>query len=124
MPFTAIKDKEYGDCYFDISETEKRLIRATLKIYEHTGTYVFLKLFKRKDNEYEFEQRISLTTEEFDKLLKKSGRIRNSVPESKGKRKLRLLKNRWLKNLNYQKKILDTNQRPHPRLLPQINQNG
>ena len=74
MPFTASKDEEYGDCYFDISKTEKRLIRATLKTYENTGTYVFLKLFKRKDNEYEFEQRISLTTEEFDKLMKKSGR--------------------------------------------------
>ena len=86
MPFTASKDKEYGDCYFDISKTEKRLIRATLKTYENTGTYVFLKLFKRKDNEYEFEQRISLTTEEFDKLMKKSGRIRNSVPVSEGKK--------------------------------------
>ena len=86
MPFTASKDKEYGDCYFDISKSEKRLIRATLKTYENTGTYVFLKLFKRKDNEYEFEQRISLTTEEFDKLMKKSGRIRNSVPESEGKK--------------------------------------
>ena len=83
MPFTASKDKEYGDCYFDISITEKRLIRATLKTYENSGTYVFLKLFKRKDNELEFEQRISLTTEEF---MKKSGRIRFSVPESEGKK--------------------------------------
>ena len=71
MPFIASKVKEYGDCYFDISITEKRLIRATLKTYENTGTYVFLQLFNRKDNEYEFEQRISLTTEEFDKLMKK-----------------------------------------------------
>ena len=65
------KDKEYGDCYFDITKTKKRLIRATLKTYENTGTYVFLKLFMRKDNEYEFEQRTSLTTEKFDKLMKK-----------------------------------------------------
>ena len=81
IPFTASKDKENGDCYFDISKTKKRLIRATIKTYEHTGTYVFLKLFKRKDNDYEFEQGISLTTEKFDKLMKKSSRIRNSVPE-------------------------------------------
>ena len=53
MPFTASKDKEYVDCYFDISEPEKRLVRAALKTYDSTGTYVFLKLFKRKDNEYE-----------------------------------------------------------------------
>ena len=86
MPFTASKDKEYSDCYFDLSKTDKRLIRATLKTYENSGTYVFLKLFKREDNEYEFEQRISHTTEEFDKLMKKSGGIRNSVPESGGKK--------------------------------------
>ena len=71
MPFTASKDKEYDNCYFDISKKEKRLIRATLKTYENTGTYVFLKLFKGKDNKYEFEQRISLTTEESDKLMEK-----------------------------------------------------
>ena len=28
---TASADKEYGDCYFDISENSKRLVRATLK---------------------------------------------------------------------------------------------
>ena len=72
MPFTASKDKDYGDCYFDMSKTDKRLIRATLKTYENTGTYVFLNIFKRKDNEYEFEQRISLTAEEFDKIMKKN----------------------------------------------------
>ena len=100
MPFTASKDKEYGDCYFDISKTEKRLIRATLKTYENTGTYVFLKLFKRKDNEYEFEQRISLTTEEFDKLMKKVAGYETRCQSQKGKKIPRLLKNRWLKNLN------------------------
>ena len=70
MSFTAREDKEYGDCYFDISNTEKRLIRATLKTCEITKTYVCLKFCKRKDNENEFEQRIFLTTEEFDKLMK------------------------------------------------------
>ena len=47
MPFTSTKDTEYGDCYFDVSKTDKRLIRATLKNMEKTGTYVFLKLFKK-----------------------------------------------------------------------------
>ena len=67
MPFTASKDKEYGNCYSDISKREKRLIRATRN--ENTGTYDFFKLFKRKDNEY--EQRISLTTDEVDNSWKK-----------------------------------------------------
>ena len=51
MPFTSTKDTEFGDCYFDISKTDKRLIRATLKTYEKTGTYVFLKLFKKAAEE-------------------------------------------------------------------------
>ena len=65
MPFASTKDKEFGDYYFDISKTDKRLIRATLKTYERTGTYVFLKLFKKTVEENEFEQRILLTLQEF-----------------------------------------------------------
>ena len=70
MPFSATKDSEFGDSYYDFSKTKKRLIRATLKTYEKTGTYVFLKLFKKADDDYEFQQRLSLTTEEIDKLIK------------------------------------------------------
>ena len=95
MSFTASKDKEYGDCYFDIFKTEKKLIRATLKTYENTGTYVFLKLIKRKDKEYEIEQRISLTTEKFDKLMKKVAGYETRC--QKKKEWPLLLKNRWLK---------------------------
>ena len=52
MPVSATKDSEFGDSYYDTSKTEKRLIRATLKTYEKTGTYVFLKLFKKVDDDY------------------------------------------------------------------------
>ena len=59
MPFSGTKDSEFGDSYYDISKTEKRLIRATLKTHEKTGTYVFLKLFKKvDDDDYEFQQRL------------------------------------------------------------------
>ena len=75
MPFSATKDSEFGDSYYDVSKTEKRLIRATLKTYEKTGTYVFWKLFKKDDDDYEFHQRLSLTTEEFDKLIKKHQKL-------------------------------------------------
>ena len=68
MPFISTKDTEFGDCYFDISKTDKRLIRATLKTYERTGTYVFLKLFKKATDDYEFEHRISLTLGEIESL--------------------------------------------------------
>ena len=82
MPFSATKDSEFGDSYIDISKTEKRLMRATLRTYEKTGTYVFLKLFKKVDDDYEFQQLLSLTTEEFDKLLKKTPKIRETFPIS------------------------------------------
>ena len=67
---TANADKDFGDCYFDISENSKRLVRATLKTYDQTGTYVFL--FQKKATEgaeFECVQRNSLSSEEFSKLL-------------------------------------------------------
>ena len=64
--FTADKDAKFGDVYFQISRTKKRLIRLTVKSYKNTGTYVFLKLFKKVDREYELQQRITLTLDEFE----------------------------------------------------------
>ena len=72
MPFTAEKDVEFGDADFDVSKSEKFLVRATIKTYEKTGSYVFLKLFKKAERDYEFQQRITLTLQEFEKLAKKS----------------------------------------------------
>ena len=68
------------------------MIRAARKSYENTGTFVFLKLFKRKDNENEFEQRISLTTEQFDKLMKKVAGYETRCQNQKGEKRLLLLK--------------------------------
>ena len=70
MPFSADKDAEFGDVYFEITRTEKRLIRATTKSYQNTGTYVFLKLYKKVDKEYELQQRITLILDEFELLSK------------------------------------------------------
>ena len=79
---TANADKDFGGCYFDISENSKRLVRATLKTYEQTRTYVFLKIFKKATEGAEFErvQRFSLSSEEFSKLLK-SGKVNPSANE-------------------------------------------
>ena len=82
MPFTAEKDAEFGDAHFDVSKNEKRLIRVTLKTYERTGTYIFLKLFKKGEHDYEFQQRITLTLEEFEKLSKKTAKIRAAAQNS------------------------------------------
>ena len=41
LPFRLLPQKtQFGHCYFDISQTEKRLVRATLKTYERTATCV------------------------------------------------------------------------------------
>ena len=79
MRFTAYKDAEFGNAHFDVSRKEKRLIRATVKTYEKTGTYFFLKLFKKTKNEFEFQQRLTLTLGEFEKLTKKSPQIRSAA---------------------------------------------
>ena len=70
MPFNSSKDTQFGDCYFDVSQTEKRLVNATLKPYERIGTYVILKLFKKAAEDYKFEQGFFLTLEKFENLVK------------------------------------------------------
>ena len=75
MSLSATEDYEFGDSYYDNSKTEKRLIRAR-NVCEKTGRHVFLKLFKKVDDDYEFQPRLSLTTEEFDKFIKKASKIR------------------------------------------------
>ena len=41
------KDAEYSDFHLDLSLNQKRLVRAAVKTYHTTGTYLSLKLFKR-----------------------------------------------------------------------------
>ena len=67
-PFSATTDKDFGDSYVDISRTERRLIRNTTKTYSNTGTYLFLKFFKRVDNEHYVDQQLTLTASEFHQL--------------------------------------------------------
>ena len=58
-------------------------MRATLKTYDQTGTYVFLKVFKKATEGAEFEcvQRLSLSSEKFSKLLKSGKSIRAQTSE-------------------------------------------
>ena len=82
MVFTAGLYGEFEDAHFDVSKNEKRLIRVTLKTYERTGTYLFLKLFKNGEHDYELQQRITLTLEEFEMLTKKTPKIRAAARNS------------------------------------------
>ena len=55
------KDAEYSDFYLDLSLKEKRLVRAAVKTYHTTGTYLSLKLFKRDSEQvdWDFNQKIT-----------------------------------------------------------------
>ena len=68
MPFPASKDKDYGDCYIDISKTEKRLIRTTLKNYENSGTSFFLKFLREKTMNMKLKREYLLQQRNFSNL--------------------------------------------------------
>ena len=68
--FNLAKNDAFGDYHVDISQKSNRHIRATVKTYEKSGVYIFVKLFKKKtDGEFTLWQKICFTQEEFEKLL-------------------------------------------------------
>lgn len=69
-PFSSTADKEFGDSYIDISQSNRRLVRVTTKTYATTGTYLFIKLFKKgSDGEFYIDQRVTLSANEFHHLI-------------------------------------------------------
>lgn len=84
MNLTPERDAEFCDTFLDVSKTEKRLIRASVRTYNLTGTYVTLKLFKKDNSEaFLFNQKVTLSLDEFDKLAKKINRVRALNPKIK-----------------------------------------
>lgn len=76
MNFTAETDAKF-DNFLEISKSEKRLVRIAAKNYDKTGSYFFLKVFKRNDSgDFIINQRLTLTAVEFDSLLAKTEEIR------------------------------------------------
>ena len=74
---TPEMDAKFGDFRFEISKTDKRWLRATVKTYEKTGTYIFLKLFKRDDDNFVRSQNLTLSMAEWERLLQT-----NIMPET------------------------------------------
>ncbi len=63
MQITLESDAQFGDTYVVVSPAGKRLVRVTFKTFESSGTYVFLKLFKKNESgEFISQQRIRLTS--------------------------------------------------------------
>ena len=61
------KDAEYSDFHLNLLLNKKRLVRAAVKNYHTTGTYLSLKLFKRDSEQvdWDFNQKITLSAPEF-----------------------------------------------------------
>ena len=57
--------------YHKISCFSKRIVVASVKTYETTGTYITLRLFKKDSKEFRFNHRITLSAAEFDLLGQK-----------------------------------------------------
>ena len=83
------KDIEFCDAYMDISQNEKRIVRASVKTYEITGSYISIKLFKQDDNkDFKFNQKVTLTLTEFEKLLANGAKIKTLLtPKRKPRQK-------------------------------------
>ena len=45
---SLVSDKEYFDDIRDISKGDKRIVRAGIMTYEKKGTYLTLKLYKKR----------------------------------------------------------------------------
>ena len=61
------KDAEYSDFHLELSLKEKRLVRAAVKTYHTTGTYLSLKLFKRDSEQvdWDFNKKLRFRRESF-----------------------------------------------------------
>ena len=103
------KDAEYNDSHFDFNTSEKRTVRVAVKSYDKTGSYVSLELFKRENScsEYTFAQGITLSADEFQKLIEKvpkakrdsdsreTNNVKSSQPQPEGDETISFL---YLKN--------------------------
>ena len=77
------KDCAYSYYSLSICESVKRTLRAYVKTYDNTGTYVFLTLYKRNEvGDMSFSQRISLSLSEFQKISSKIEKIKRLVSKN------------------------------------------
>ena len=63
-------DTDFYDDFQDMSSGEKRIVRVGTKIFDKTGTYIIIKLYKKnEDGFFTCYQAVTLATKEFDCLV-------------------------------------------------------
>ena len=79
-----------SDFHHEISCSSKRIVVASVKTYETTGTYINLRLFRKYAEKFRFNQRITLSVADFDLLGQKIKTIQDlSSPGTAEKNKRR-----------------------------------
>lgn len=77
MSWTLEKDAQFCEDFVEVSEGEKRHIRASSTTYENSGTYFTLKLFKKGEcGSFRQNQKITLSENEFRNLAEQYEVIR------------------------------------------------
>ena len=79
-------DVEYSVYHLDLSLNEKRLVRAAVKAYHTTGTYLSLKLFKRDSEQvdWDFNHKITLSAREFRLLCQNIEKLEQMIGQPVG----------------------------------------
>ena len=80
MNISAASEQEFGDAYFDKTKNEKRLVRVSVKTYDSTGSYITIKLLNNIDGNFKFNQRLTLTVSEFEKLTSQANVVKSLLP--------------------------------------------
>ena len=80
------KDAEYSDFNLDLLLNEKRLIRAAVKTYHTTGTYLSLKLFKRDSDQvdWDFNQKITLSARDLQLICQNIEKLEQMLDQPVG----------------------------------------
>lgn len=72
MGSTPQSDAAYGDYFVDISKGNKRWVRVTVKDYETTGKYFFLKMFRSENGtNFQKQQKFTMTLDEMKAFIGK-----------------------------------------------------
>ena len=80
------KDAEYSDFHLDLLLNEKQLVKAAVKTYHTTGTYLSLKLFKGDSEQvdWDFNQKITLLAREFRLLCQNIEKLEQKLDQPVG----------------------------------------